>query len=186
MLDDSKILELYVIRSEKAINETADKYGHYCHSIADRILRNDQESEECVNDTYLNAWNSIPPHMPEKLSSFLGKITRNLALKVWEKKHALRRGNGQVNIALSELSECVDMNSSVESESDRRRILETLNAFIGSLPENKRTIFVQRYWYLMSIKEISKQTGHSQAKLKSMLFRIREDLRKTLKEEELY
>lgn len=106
-MDDSKIIELYMERSEQAISETSKKYGRYCHYIAYSILHNDEDSEECVNDTYLRAWNSIPPKRPSKLQTFLGKITRNLSLNKWEKLSAEKRGAGQTSLILDELSECI-------------------------------------------------------------------------------
>lgn len=106
-MDDSKIIELYMERSEQAISETSKKHGRYCHYIAYSILHNDEDSEECVNDTYLRAWNSIPPKRPSKLQTFLGKITRNLSLNKWEKLSAEKRGAGQTSLILDELSECI-------------------------------------------------------------------------------
>lgn len=185
MLDDSEIIELYVNRSEDAISHTAQKYEKYCHSIAYNILNNNEESDECVNDTYFRAWKAIPPHLPQKLSAFLGKITRNLALNRYEKRKAAKRGTGQIELALSELTECVDMKSDVESESNRRLITEAINKFLGAQTREKSDIFVQRYWYLMSIKQISEQSGIKESQIRSVLFRMRAELKEHLKKKDL-
>ncbi len=185
MLDDAEILELYVGRSEEAVSRTAEKYGKYCHTIAYNILVNNEESDECVNDTYFRAWKAIPPHMPQRLSTFLGKITRNLALNIYQKRKAAKRGTGQIESALSELKECVDMNSDVERESDRRLITEAVNRFLSYQKKEKCDIFMQRYWYLMSIKQISLQSGIKENQIKSVLFRMRAELKEYLKKEDL-
>ncbi|MCQ2409817.1 MAG: sigma-70 family RNA polymerase sigma factor [Clostridia bacterium] len=186
MLYDSEILDLYVKRSEQAVTETAKKYERYCHSIAYGILSSYEEAEECVNDTYLNAWNAIPPHMPERLSAFLGKITRNLAIKVYEKKHAAKRGKGQIQLALSELAECSDLKSDVEDESNRRLVAEAISSFLKEQKEEKYKIFVQRYWYLLSIKQIAHENELKESQVKSLLFNMRADLKKFLEKEDLY
>lgn len=186
MLEDSELINLYVNRSEKAISQTAAKYNKYCHSIAHGILRNNEDSEECVNDTYLNAWNSIPPHLPEKLSCFLGKITRNLALNIYEKKHTAKRGKGQIEMALSELAECVDMNSDIENESERQQIRDVINEFLKNQNMQRKNIFIQRYWYLMSIKEIGVQHDMNDNQIKSVLYQMRNELKKILVKEGLF
>ncbi len=116
-MEDLQIIELFWQRSESAVTETARKYGRYCHTIAYNILHSREDSEECVNDTYLNAWRTIPPQRPERLSTFLGKITRNLSLKRWEQYHAEKRGAGQTALALDELAECVPASDNVEQPS---------------------------------------------------------------------
>ena len=185
MLDDSEILDLYVRRSEEAIIHTAEKYERYCHSIAYNILTSNEESDECVNDTYFRAWNAIPPNIPQRLAAFLGKITRNLALNRYEKRKAAKRGTGQIELALSELEECVDMQSDVENESNRRLLTEAVNRFLAEQTKEKCEIFVQRYWYLMSIKQISEQSGTKENQIKSVLFRMRAELKEHLKKKDL-
>lgn len=186
MKEDYELIEMFFSRSDEAISHTADKYNNYCYSIAYGILKSHEDSEECVNDTFMNAWNSIPPKRPDKLSSFLGRITRNNALNIYEKNHAAKRGKGQVGIALSELAECVDMNSSIESENERKEIREVLNAFLRSQNEQRRNIFIQRYWYLLSIKEIAFQQDMNQNQIKSVLYQMRNELKKRLQKEELF
>ena len=122
-MDDKKIIELFFDRSEQAISETAKKYGKYCHYIAFQILNNKEDSEECVNDTYLRAWNSIPPKQPVKLRTFLGKITRNLSLNKWEKQMAQKRGAGQSQQVLEELLDCFPSESNVEFVVENKRIV---------------------------------------------------------------
>ncbi len=185
MLEDSEILDMYVRRSEEAISRTAEKYERYCHCIAYNILSSKEESDECVNDTYFRAWNSIPPNIPKSFSAFLGKITRNLALNRYEKRKAAKRGTGQIELALSELKECVDMHSDVEDESNRRLLTETVNMFLAEQTKEKCEIFVQRYWYLMSIRQISQQSGIKENQIRSILFRMRADLKEYLKKRDL-
>ena len=114
-MDDKRIVDLYWERSETAISETAKKYGRYCHYIAFNVLHNDEDSEECVNDTYLNAWNSMPPHRPSVLKTFLGKLTRNISLNKYKQLTAEKRGNGQMPLIIDELHECLPATESTES-----------------------------------------------------------------------
>lgn len=182
-MEDQQIVELFWRRDQAAVTETARKYGRYCHAIAYNILHNREDSEECVNDTYLNAWRAMPPQRPERLSAFLGKIARNLSLKRWEKYHAEKRGAGQAALALDELAECVPASGSVEQAIDGLALAEVLDRFLASLPAERRKIFMRRYWYLSSIKEIAAEFGVSQSKVKMSLLRSREALRKTLEKE---
>ena len=182
-MDDNRIIELYQARSEHAITATADKYGRYCYSIAYNILHNNEDSEECVNDTYLNAWNSIPPHNPSRLSTFLGKITRNLSLKRYETYTAQKRGNGQIPLVLDELLSCVPASYSIEKVIDDAALVETLNLFLASLPENTRKLFVRRYWYLSPVKEIARDFHLTESNVKVTLFRIRNQLKQYLEKE---
>ena len=156
-MDDSKIIELYMDRSEQAISETARKYGRYCHYIAYNILHNDEDSEECVNDTYLRTWNSIPPKRPNKLQTFLGKITRNLSLNKYEKQSAEKRGSGQIPLILDELTECIPADRNSETLVEDMVIKETLDRFLENLSADARKIFVRRYWYMSSVKEIAEE-----------------------------
>lgn len=179
-MDDQQIVDLYWNRSENAISETSKKYGNYCHYIAYHILHSREDSEECVNDTYLKAWNSMPPKRPEKLSAFLGKITRNLSLHRYEQYNALKRGAGQVPLALEELNDCIPSQNNVEPVVDDIVLTEILNRFLGSLPPETRKFFVQRYWYLMSIKEIASDCQVTESKVKVTLFRTRNELKEVL------
>lgn len=182
-MDDKRIVELYFERSEQAISETASKYGNYCYSIAYNILDNTEDAEESVNDTYVDAWNSIPPHRPSILATFLGKITRRISIDRWRKDHAEKRGGGEMPLVLEELQECVADDSSVEQEVEKRRLSAIINTFVLSLPETEQMVFLCRYWYMDSVDSICKQFGFSESKVKSMLHRTREKLRTTLRKE---
>ncbi len=182
-MDDTKIIDLYWARSESAIEETSKKYGSYCHSIAFRILHDDRDSEECVNDTWLGAWNAMPPKRPAVLSTFLGRITRNLALDRWKRYRTKKRGGGEMTVALEELQECVPAPGGVEAALDDMALTEQIDRFLGTLSAKKRKIFVQRYWYLCSIREIANNCGVSAGKVKVTLFRARQALREALQKE---
>ena len=182
-MNDSQIVNMYWERNEKAVEETQKKYGSFCYSVAYSILCNEEDAKESVNDTYLDAWNSIPPHKPSVLSAFLGKITRRISIDKWRNKNAARRGGGQITDTLDELAECIPDSNGIEKQLEEKALNETINSFIKSLPEEEQKIFICRYWYLDSIKSISEQFGFSQSKVTSMLFRTREKLRKILMEE---
>ena len=181
-MEDSKIIELFWERSENAISEADAKYGKYCYAIAYNILYSEPDSEECVNDTYLRAWNAIPPERPLHLRAFLGRITRNLALNRYAVLHAKKRGNG-TELALEELAEVLaDPDSEIDrAETDALR--EALNRFLGSLPRDTRIMFVRRYFYLLSITEIADGLGASENRVKVTLHRTREKLRSYLEKE---
>ena len=182
-MEDNQIIKLYQERSETAISETANKYGVYCHSIAYRILHNEEDSEECVNDTYFKAWQVIPPQCPNKLSVFLGRITRNLALDRYRYYNREKRGNGQTMVVLEELEHCIPSRKSTEQEIDDKMLVELLNTFLEGLPVKKRTIFVQRYWYAASISEIAKRHGIKENAVAMLMFRTRQKLRDFLRKE---
>lgn len=174
-MDDEKIIKLYWERSEAAINESADKYGSLCSSVASNILADRQDCEECVSDTWMGAWNAMPPARPTRLGAFFAKITRNLALKKLEYISAAKRGRGAAE-SLEELSECVSGSISAESEFENKRIELAINDFLEGLSPDKRKIFLWRYWYFDSIEVISRRTGYSKSKIKSMLMRLRKEL----------
>ena len=182
-MDDKQILELYSERSETAISETADKYGKYCHYIAYNILYNIQDSEECVNDTYLKAWQTIPPQYPSKLSTYLGKITRNLALNRYKYYNRQKRGEGQTELVLDELLECVPAAESTEQAVEEKILVEVLNRFLDDLPEEKMKIFMRRYWYMSPIKEIADDLEMGESKVKMILSRSRSKLKQILEKE---
>ena len=182
-MEDREIVELYWKRNEKAITESEIKYGRYCFSIANRILRSREDSEECVNDTYVRAWNSIPPKKPEKLSVFLGKITRNLALDMLDRLNAQKRGGREISLVLDEIAECVPSVNTTEKEFDNLTLTEHLNSFLKTLTTENRKIFMQRYWYIMSIKDIAKENSFTESKVKMSLMRTRENLKIFLEKE---
>jgi len=185
-MEDCQIVALFHRRSETAIAAAAEKYGAYCHSIAFRILQNDHDADECVNDAYLSAWNAIPPHNPERLSTFLGKLTRNHALNRYKFLHAAKRGGGQVEVVLSELEDCLPVESDAEQALEDELIVKALNEFLHSQPAEKRNIFLRRYWKLESIQEIALSCGMSESKVTSLLLRMRRELKKHLEQEDIY
>lgn len=181
-MEDTAIIELYLKRSEQAIVETDTKYGGYCYSIAYNILSNREDSEESVSDTYLTAWNTIPPRRPSFLNAFLGKVTRHLSIDRWRKQNAKKRGGGEIVLALEELGDCVDVHNT-ESDFERKELTRVLNHFLSGLNETERNVFLCRYWYMDSIQTISEYSGFTQSKVTSMLHRVRGKLRKRLTEE---
>lgn len=184
-MEDRQIVALYWQRNEQAIQSTADKYGRFLHSMAFHILANNEDAEECVNDTYIGAWNAIPPHRPNILSAFLAKLTRRISLDRLRRAQADKRGGSQVPLALEELSECVASGTDVVHTVEMKEIASALRRFLAALPETQRDIFVARYFYLTPIDKLSQAFGFSESKVKSMLFRIRGRLKKQLQEEEL-
>lgn len=182
-MDDGKIIELYWARSEQAISETSNKYGKYCYYIAYGILQNDADSEECVNDTYLRAWNAIPPQSPNNLQTFLGKITRNLSLNKWQKMSAEKRGAGQPSLVLDELSECISDEVDSQCTVEKMVIRDVLDRILDELPPESRKLFVRRYFYMSPVKEIAQEYGLSENKVTVTLFRIRKKLKAALEKE---
>jgi RNA polymerase sigma-70 factor (ECF subfamily) len=161
-----------------AISEASAKYSRYCYSISYSILRVAEDADECVNETYLRAWNAIPPTRPDNLAVFLGTITRRLSLNVCKKRSAEKRGFGQIGLALGELEESIpDVSSDFDSHMECEQIVDILNRFLNSLPEKKRNIFVRRYWHLRSIDEIAAEQGLSAENVKQILFRCRKKLK---------
>ena len=176
-MEDCRIIDLYWQRSETAIDETAKKYARYCHSISFNILHSPEDAEECVNDTWLNAWNAMPPRRPSCLATFLGRVTRNLSLDRFKRYSAEKRGGGQTELALEELDEAVPGASGVEEAINGKELSRLVDSFLGQLPLEKRMIFVKRYWYFLPIKAIAEQMGTSEKQVNSALFRLRKKLR---------
>lgn len=177
-MDDNAIIELFWQRSEDALTECKAKFGGLCRMIANNILHNDSDADECVNDTLLRVWNAIPPARPSLLKTFLGKITRNLALDRYEAAHAQKRGGGNVDRALEELAEIP-----VHEEIRDDELTQAINAFLHSELAENTDIFLKRYWYLQSIKEIAAEYGYSESKTASLLFRMRGRLKEKLESE---
>ena len=182
-MEDMQIVDLYFARSEQAIEETAEKYGKYLFTIAYNILYNRPDAEEAVNDTYMGAWHSIPPHRPNRLSTYLGKIARRCSLDKWKSDHAQKRGGGEVPLALEELSDCIPGNDSPQAHIEMKELTCLIDGFLKKLPETEQRIFVCRYWYLMSVKHIARDFGFSESKVKSMLSRTRIKLKTYLQKE---
>ncbi len=172
-MDDIKIVQLYWDRDEQAIPVTSEKYGNYCNSIAKNILGNCEDAEECVNDTYLNAWNSMPPHKPSILATFLGKITRNLSFNRYKHNAADKRGGGELPAVLDELSDLVSGNNDVEQEFNAKELVKAIDTFLDTLSPEKRRIFISRYWYTDSISAIAKRYGMNNGAISMTLNRLR-------------
>lgn len=184
-MKDDEIITLYWERDEKAITATAERYGSYCHSISYNILHNTEDAQECVNDTWLGAWKSIPPHRPNRLSAYLGKITRNLSLNRYKRYTAEKRGLGQAELVLSEPEECIPAENSVEQIIEEMTLTKSINRFLYAQPRQKRNIFIRRYWYLCPIRDIAASYGMSESKVASLLFRMRNELKTHLEKEEI-
>ena len=176
-MQDSAIIELYFARDQEAIAATSEKYNNYCMKIAMNILQNPGDSEECVNDTYLAAWNSIPPSRPERLSSYLAKLTRNLSINRYKARMAERRGGGEFAVSLDELDDCIADESSGFGEEELGALI---SEFLYTVSKETRQVFVRRYFYSDSITTISRRFRMSESKVKSMLHRTRLSLREFL------
>ena len=184
-MEDKQIVDLYWQRSDLAILETNRKYGRYCHTIAYNICGVDEDAEECVNDTWFRAWNLMPDQRPAVLSTFLGRITRNIAINLIKTKNRIKRGGGEAVLVLDELEECIPGGINPEKVVEEKELEKAIGSFVSGLSETDKKIFVLRYWYLASIDEISEKLSFSKGKIKSSLFRTRGKLRAYLQEEGL-
>lgn len=183
-MDDSQIIALYFDRSEQALAQTKIKYGLYCRAVAANILPDSRDIDEAVSDAYMAAWSSIPPHRPERLGTYLAKLTRRAALRLWRTKDAQKRGGGQTEAALEELAEVLPGGTDPAQAAEEAALTESLDRFLETLPDISRRVFLRRYWYMDSIGAICQRYGFSQSKVKSMLARTRKKLLAHLKEEE--
>lgn len=177
---DNEIIELFNSRDEKAISAVSSKYGRYCTAIAMNILGNRQDAEECLNDTLLKAWESIPPAKPDNLPGYLAKIAKNISLNRYRSTHTEKRGSGSIDSVYEELSECVPDKNSIERSYEHKELIEAINAFLAKLAADKRDIFVLRYWYCMSVSEVAARVGVSENRAAVELFRTRKRLVKHL------
>ena len=184
-MDDLAILSLYRQRQDRAISETEAKYGKLCFRVADNILADTQDSEECVNDTWLHAWNAIPPEWPLRLSAWLSKVTRNLAISRLWKRTAEKRGGAEIPLVLDELAECLGGETEPERELERKELTEAVNRFLSCLKREERDLFVARYFFAASHAELAERTGWTVGKIKTTLRRSRLKLQARLKEEGL-
>jgi len=182
-LDDLAILGLFRSRSEEAIKEAQKKYADYCYIICYGILRNEEDAEECVNDTFLQAWNSIPPNMPEHLKSYLGRIARNLSVNRAKELTRMKRGNGVMPLDISELSEVIFQPGSVWEKMDEEILMRVINDFLKEQKKLYSVVFAQKYWYLLDIRKIAELNGISESKAASILHRMRKKLKKRLEKE---
>ena len=180
-MEDQHIVELFFKRDEQALMITQQKYGKLCYNIAMNILGNPEDTEECVNDTYLQTWNAIPPERPTLLGAYLCRITRNLAINRYRADRREKRGSGEAAMALDELSECVADGSAPMA--DELTLRDALNTFLRTLPDLNRHVFVRRYWYVCSIADIAEEFGMTESRVKMILHRTRNRLREHLTKE---
>lgn len=185
-MTDEKIIDLYWARSETAISETENKYGNLCSSIAYNILKNKEDTEECVNDTYLKAWNSMPTERPQRLMAFLAKISRNIALNKIKHDSAKKRGGSEIDVALDELCDCVSGDLLSDDIVDKMFFDGLINRFLAELKTQDRCIFVLRYWYLYPCAEIARKYQINESKVKVSLHRMRQSLKCILESEGIY
>lgn len=181
-MEDHLILNLYRARNEDAISETAKKYGKYCHTIAYNVLSSREDAEECVNDTYVRTWNTIPPEFPNCFSAFLGKITRNLALDRYHREHAQKR-KGNLDLVYEELSECIPAEENASSTLDEIVLRDAINAFLSNLSPETRIMFLQRYWYLSPVRQIARDLDLTESNVKVTLHRTRMKFKAFLEKE---
>lgn len=182
-MDDAEIVELYLIHDERAISETTRKYGARLRALSRRIVGDEMEAEECENDTYLGAWNAIPPHEPKSyLYAFLARITRHLSINRCRDRARLKRGGGLEALEL-ELEECIPAPDDVQCRLEARELSEALNRFLASLGRERRDMFLRRYWFCDSVEEIARRFNCGEGKVKTALYRVRLKLREFLEKE---
>ena len=181
-MDDADIVSLYWQRNEEAIRETEEKYGAYLGKIAWNILANREDSEESVNDTYLHAWNSMPPQKPAMLSTYLGKLTRQLSIDIYRRRNRAKRGGSEYALSLTELEDCVS-SGSTEDEVEVHLLAEALGQYLRGISPEARTAFLRRYYFMDPLGEIAAGQGFTESNVKSMLYRTRQGLREYLEKE---
>lgn len=185
-MKDTEIIELFWNRDESAISAAADVYGNYCYSIAYHILQCSEDAQECVNDTYWKAWQTIPPQRPSRLATYLGKITRNLSINRYKWLTAQKRGNGQMELVLKELENCIPAVSDMDQIVNEIVLSDAINQFLQEQPQTERDIFVGRYWHLYSIADLARAYGMRESKVASLLFRMRKKLKHHLEMEGIF
>ena len=179
-MEDAQIVKLYWERNPEAIARSREKYGIYCFSLADRIVNSREDAEECVNDTWLRAWNAMPPQRPGILSAFFGKLTRNLSLDRWRYNRAAKRGGPQVETALEELGECLPAPGRPEDHLEERETADLISRFLREQPQLDRVLFLRRYWYLDSVAALAERFSMNENTVKSRLHRTRLRLKEVL------
>jgi len=182
-MDDHGIIELYWARNEQAIHETAAMYGRYCSTIARNIVKNSEDTEECVNDTYLRVWNSIPTDRPRIFKAYIGRITRNIALSLYRKTHAEKRGGGELELVFEELEGLISTRLGTEEILEDKEIAQAISTFLRREKEDARQLFVRRYWYTESIRDLAEDFGLTETNVKQKLFRTRNRLKQYLETE---
>ena len=185
-MTDAEIVALYWERNETALAETKQSYGAYCRRIAHNILTDLQDVEECENDTYLVAWDTMPPQKPDRLAPYLGRITRNLSLKRLRSNRAQKRGGGTPCLSLDELAECIPQGQSFQETLEAWELARVIDAFLRTLPAEQRWVFLRRYWYCDPVEEIGKHLGWGQSRVKMSLHRTRNKLRAVLEKEGVF
>ena len=185
MIEDEKIIDLFFNRSEKAIQELDIKYGKVCHKLSYNILNNKQDAEECVNDAYLGAWNAIPPARPIPLLTYICKIIRNISLKIYYRKEAAKRSS-HYTIAMEEIEACIAAPNTVGAETEARELARIIEEFLNTLTVENRVIFMRRYWFSDSYKDIAEFVGLSEKNISVRLTRIREKMKQYLIEREVF
>ena len=182
-MTEANILDLYWRRSESAIDETDSKYGKYCFTVANNILDDAEDSEESVNDTYLETWNSIPPQRPQSLKAYLGKLCRHISISRFRRRSAAKRGGGEVALVIDELGDCVPASNNVHMTVEAMELAAYLNCFLDALPEREQRLFVARYWYAMPVNKIAERFGIKENTAKTILLRTRRKLQAALERE---
>ena len=182
-MEDETILLLFGQRQERALEETQAKYGRLCLRVADGILADARDAEECVNDTWLHAWESIPPERPARLSAWLARVTRNLAISRLRRRRALKRGGGELPALLDELAECLPGGEDPQSRLEARELSESVDGFLAGLKKEERDLFMARYFFAATTDELCRRTGWTGARIQSMLQRTRRKLKNYLIEE---
>lgn len=184
-MEDTEIIELYFNRDERAIKETGRKYGGFCHNLAYHILSVYEDAEECVNDTYLKAWNTIPPQKPPHLQAWLGRVVRNVSLDRWRKNHRKKRYSGMEQL-LSELEECIPSSMNVEKRVEDKELTRLLNGWLSKLSTKDCMLFMRRYWLGESVKELAVSCGMNPTELANRMYVLRQKLKKYLEQEGIY
>lgn len=179
-MNDQEIIDLFLQRNEDAIKHCELQYGAYCFTIANNILGNQSDTEECLNSTWLKAWETIPPTIPHHFRQYLSTITRNTAFNTYRTQHRKKRGDGNISLVLDELEECLSSSVSVEKEIEDKELGNTINHFVKELPQPARSIFVRRYYFADSAKTIAKQFNMSESNVNVILHRSRLKLKKQL------
>lgn len=180
-MKDSEIIELFWQRSEDAIHAAEDAYGPMCRGIARNLLRNEEDTQECVNDTWHSLWNAIPPERPLRMKAFVARITRNLAMKRLRERNAAKRQ--AVTVSFEELSQCIPDGMTVEAVLEGKELSRAIDGFLDTLCEENRNLFLRRYWFFDSVKELARSFRMSESNVKVTLYRIRKELKEYLEKE---
>jgi RNA polymerase sigma-70 factor (ECF subfamily) len=186
LMTDTQIIDLYLQRSESAIDETAKQFGGYCNTIAMNVLHNREDADECVNDAYLKVWNSIPPERPRVFQSFLGKIVRNAALDCYKFRNRQKRGGGETVLLFDELQECISSADNVENAVDIKDLGKAIDDFLRSINRQDAAFFIRRYWYSDSVPKIAKMYSAGESKVKMSLSRTRKKFKDELVQKGVY